>query len=77
MFLSLNGEALDTALELEKEVISGKDEVKSIMVCLLNFIKRMILYLSFMLSNLLKCINNLVLCLYQNALMNLKMPPQG
>ena len=31
MFLSLNGQALDAALELEEEVISGKDGVKSIM----------------------------------------------
>ena len=31
MFLLLNGEALEAALESEGEVISGKDEVKSIM----------------------------------------------
>ena len=34
MFLSVNGEALDAALELEEEVISGKDRVKFIMACL-------------------------------------------
>ena len=31
IFLLLNGEILDTALELEEEVISGTDGVKSIM----------------------------------------------
>ena len=31
IFLSLNGEILDTALELQEEVISGTDGVKSIM----------------------------------------------
>ena len=40
MFLSLNGEALDAALELEKEVISGKDEVKSIMARLDKLYKK-------------------------------------
>ena len=72
MFLSLNWEALAAALELEEEVISGKDGVKSIMTRLDKFIKTIILYLSFMPWNLLKHINNLVLCLYQNTLMNLK-----
>ena len=72
LFLLLNGEASDAALDLEEEVISGKEEVKSIMACLIKFRKRVTLYLSFMPWNLLKHINDLILCLYQNALMNLK-----
>ena len=40
MFLSLNGEALDVALELEEEVISGKDGVKSIMARLDKLYKK-------------------------------------
>ena len=72
MFLLLNGEASDAALDLEEEVISGKEEVKSIMACLIKFRKRVTLYLSFMPWNLLKHINDLILCLYRNALMNLK-----
>ena len=40
MFLSLNGEALDAALELEEEVISGKDGVKSIMTHLDKLYKK-------------------------------------
>ena len=40
MFLSVNGKALDAALELEEEVISGKDRVKSIMACLDKLYKK-------------------------------------
>ena len=40
MFISLHGEALDAALELEEEVISGKDGVKSIMARLDKLYKK-------------------------------------
>ena len=40
MFLSVNGKALDAALELEEEVISGKDRVKSIIACLDKLYKK-------------------------------------
>ena len=40
MFISLNGEALDAALKLEEEVISGNDGVKSIMARLDKLYKK-------------------------------------
>ena len=46
MFLLLNGEALDAALELAEEVISSR--IKSIMAHLDKLYKKVILYLSLM-----------------------------